>query len=192
MAFLKKRISNSGNSRPLQEDEKSHGDAFNVDGMSAAEDVLEYARENDINCDPLDVIGLVKSLGIRLLLEPMSGDDSGQLERLSDNEWVMKVNSLHHPNRQRFTIAHELGHYIKHRKHTERFRDTVFFRNGESNKMEVEANQFASELLMPKDDFCRFVSGVSTEIKDIAEHFLVSAMAVRVRAKNLGYSGHGL
>lgn len=62
------------------------------------------------------------------------------------------------PGRQRFTVAHELGHYLLHRQIASDFKcldeDVV---DRELKKREIEANEFASYLLMPMDDFRRQV-----------------------------------
>ena len=57
--------------------------------------------------------------------------------------------------------------------------------------MEREANEFAAQLLMPEQSFWQAV--VKTpEIAELASFFQVSSLAIRVRAKELGYQGHNL
>ena len=60
------------------------------------------------------------------------------------------------------------------------------------DQMHHEANEFALELLMPKVAFENFVENVSNEVGEIAKHFQVPSLAVRHRAKMLGYDGHNL
>tara|TARA_B100000378_G_C18031236_1_gene407572 strand:+ start:1262 stop:1630 length:369 start_codon:yes stop_codon:yes gene_type:complete len=76
---------------------------------------------------------------------------------LKDGMRAIVVNSLHHPNRQRFTIAHELGHHQLHLPLLEKgvHVDKAIFRRDQSaskgvQPYEIEANHFAAELLMPK------------------------------------------
>ncbi|KIS44619.1 ImmA/IrrE family metallo-endopeptidase [Kosakonia radicincitans] len=180
MAFMTKNI--KSNDTDLIRDEN----------LTSTEDLLDFAKKNNININPLDVSKLTQLLGIVLHLEPMPGEQSGSLRKDKKGKWVMTVNSLHHPHRQRFTIAHEIGHFIKHTFQRDLFTDTVFFRNEESNKMESEANRFAAELLMPENEFSHFIENVSNQVSDIANHFQVSSMAVRIRAQQLGFSGHNL
>ncbi|GFD67918.1 ImmA/IrrE family metallo-endopeptidase [Alteromonas sp. KUL106] len=161
--------------------------------IHTSEDLLLYAEKKGIKTDPLNIAELAHELGIVVRYEPMDGDDSGSLEMNDkENRWIMTINSLHHPHRQRFTMAHELGHFIKHSPISSRFHDTNFFRNSESNQMETEANNFAADLLMPKDKFDYFVQNKSASAEAVAEYFQVSTIAARVRAKQLGYTGHGL
>jgi Zn-dependent peptidase ImmA (M78 family) len=74
---------------------------------------------------------------------------------VKDGHGVIGVIANHHPNRRRFSVAHEIGHYLLHRDSASVFVDAapVFFRDGTSSagteQQEVEANAFAAELLMP-------------------------------------------
>lgn len=163
----------------------------NLNATFSEEALRKLAVDNSINDSPLDLRALVSLLNIRLEIKPMASDVSGYLKNIA-GRWVIGVNSLHHPRRQNFTIAHELAHYCLHTENMSDFEDTVLFRNGDSNSVESQANNFAAELLMPETEFRDFISNHSSNIDDIANHFNVSGMAVRVRAKVLNYNGHGL
>ncbi|WP_049535879.1 ImmA/IrrE family metallo-endopeptidase [Vibrio harveyi] len=180
MAFVRKSVMKSN---PVPE----------FEDLSAPEHLLELAEKKGIETDPINVSELANALGIVVRYEPMQNDDSGSLKKeKKSGKWVMTVNSLHHPHRQRFTIAHEIAHRIRHAANADSFSDTTFFRNGETNWMEVEANKFAAALLMPEKDFVDFIEKESSTVEDIASHFQVSSMAVRIRAQVLGYDGHNL
>ncbi len=161
--------------------------------LSTPEHLIALAVEKGLETNPVNISELAKHLGIFVRYEPMQDEESGSLKKeKKTGNWIMTVNSLHHPHRQRFTIAHEIAHCIRHAANSDCFEDTTFFRNGESNWMEVEANTFAASLLMPKDAFDNFIENVSSKVEDIAMHFQVSSHAVRIRAKVLGYDGHNL
>ncbi|MNJ37346.1 hypothetical protein D3C77_321600 [compost metagenome] len=187
MAFIRKNIKSK-----LPEAPEAGSGLGTAEKFTVAQ-LLDLAKRSGIESSPLDVQKLLSALGIKLISIPMKDDISGILS-LSDNgkEWVVKVNALHHPNRQRFTIAHEIAHFSRHRSQQVKFEDLNFFRNGDSNPMEVEANRFASELLMPEQIFRDKVRVFSGSIEAIAQFFKVSTLAVRVRAKILGMKGHGL
>ncbi|MCL2917042.1 ImmA/IrrE family metallo-endopeptidase [Shewanella litorisediminis] len=181
MAFIKRK----NNSTSLS--------GVDTSDIKAPEQLLSLARKHNIEVNPLDIAALVYLLGISLRFEPMGDEESGKLHKCPKlSKWVMTINSLHHPNRQRFTMAHELGHHVLHGAISDEFIDKAFHRSNESNYIERQANEFAAELLMPKDDFIHFVSSESNVIEDIANNFQVSTMAVRVRAKQLGFTGHNL
>ena len=111
---------------------------------------------------------------------------------------MIGVNWLHHPNRQRFTIAHEIGHFVLHRGGTyidkgtyARFRD---LESGSGTKREErEANQFAAELLMPRHLVETLLQsqhldpGDDGSLNRLAEEFEVSALAMSFRLANLGF-----
>jgi Zn-dependent peptidase ImmA (M78 family) len=112
---------------------------------------------------------------------------------------IIAVNPNQHPNRQRFTIAHELGHYFRHLcvgGETE-FVDGDFrlhWRNGTSSQgidwNEIEANRFAACLLMPEDLVREDVDKCSTldqeAIQHLAAQYSVSRLAMQYRLINLG------
>src|SRR5271154_163009 len=108
---------------------------------------------------PVPVEKIAKSLGARVRFSPLDDELSGMIF-IKDGVPIIGVNSLHHPNRQRFTVAHELAHLHLHREHIsqrvhvdKRFaesmlrRDTVATTGTE--RLEIDANQFAAALLMP-------------------------------------------
>lgn len=109
-------------------------------------------------------------------------------------------NDRHSKNRQRFTIAHELGHYLLHEQeklHVDR-RFQIQLRDGNSSKgeseEEKEANLFAAELLMPvsfiRQDLAE-VEGLDLEddatVSGLAEKYGVSTQAMTFRLAYLGY-----
>ncbi len=166
--------------------------SHDISRCSTAAELVLMAKTLGLTVVPLDVDGLIRALNIRIRREAMPDETSGYLKRMNDH-WVVGVNNLHHSRRQRFTMAHELGHFVLHQKNGREFIDKVLYRNNlDSNLEEVEANAFAAELLMPEDDFRHYLSDKSNQIEDISTYFNVSALAVRIRAKNLGFAGHGL
>lgn len=132
--------------------------------------------------------------------EPYDGDDmSGVAYRQANGQRVIGVNSLHGTNRQRFTIAHELGHLILHGSDElhidERF--PIGFRDELSSlavsEKEIEANQFAAELLMPAEWVLRDLrerhidfEGDDSVIDELAVKYGVSTRAMTIRLSALG------
>lgn len=162
--------------------------------IDTPERIRTFAQQKGLRTAPsLDVEGVVKALGIEIRKEYLKDDLSGVLRKSPESsKWEMLINAKHHPNRQRYTIAHELGHYCLHRHFQIEFEDRIFFRGAESNKEEMQANSFASEVLMPESDFRKMVHDGKNKIDELAQEFGVSTLALRIRAKSLGMSGHGL
>lgn len=156
-----------------------------MQGKATPDSVLEVAKESGVETKPLDVHSLAKALSLRVEYRVLQDDVSGMLKKIEDG-WVVIVNSLHHRNRQRFTIAHEIAHYLLHRECSEEFVDKAFFRSEDGvGGMEAQANKFAAKLLMPRDDFVDYVRNQSDSLKDVAEAFGVSTAAVKVRADSI-------
>lgn len=129
-----------------------------------------------------DLDKLCESEGIVVSYVAMDPELSGWLEYLSGN-WHVGINRLHHYNRQRFTLAHELGHFFLHRYRQVSFHDKKFFRGFEVNSMEYEANEFAGALLMPEKKFLELSK--SFDDRSLAEYFKVSLQAVEMRKRLL-------
>ena len=105
-----------------------------------------------------------------------------------NRKYKIIINSLDTPARQRFTIAHELGHYFLHKRMIDRkgITDSAIYRGKLSTAMEYEANQFAAELLMPYKDLDRIIKErarkhIKTSIPILADTFDVSKMAMKIR-----------
>lgn len=185
MAILRRHIQRSVNGNDLQNSDQGI--------IDTPDKLLKYAKDNAIEIVPLDLSKLGEKLGIKIEFLPMKDDISGMLYKEEDSDqWHINANKNHHKNRQRYTIAHELGHYFLHKHLHTRFEDVIYFRGGEPSKEEWQANEFASNILMPEQELREYVRKGIVEIDDLAEKFQVSTLALRIRAKNLGMSGHGL
>ncbi len=109
---------------------------------------------------PVNVENLIKELGINLNRSFLAADISGMVECNDKKEYSITVNAADSPFRQRFTMAHELGHYILHRDILgDGITDNRMYRSDAgsiynnqlvNSSHETEANKFAASLLMPK------------------------------------------
>jgi Zn-dependent peptidase ImmA (M78 family) len=139
--------------------------------------------------------------GIRVQTSPLPDQLSGLLYREKGAQHaIIGVNSLHATVRQRFTIAHELGHFLLHKDEVHVDRGySMRFRSIRSataeDRAEIEANQFAAELLMP-EAFIRkawkthaFALDDEYSLSEMARRFQVSPQALTYRLTNLGLIG---
>ncbi|WP_177133633.1 ImmA/IrrE family metallo-endopeptidase [Hydrogenophaga aromaticivorans] len=110
---------------------------------------------------------------------PYSGEFLREQGVIRVNEWEAQV-------RQRFTLAHELGHYAL--GHDDAPRDFAeAFSSKASAPIERAANQFAAELLMPASAVAKLVqTGIFKTVDDLAKAFNVSKVAMTYRINNLG------
>ncbi|WP_273122315.1 ImmA/IrrE family metallo-endopeptidase [Ferrovum myxofaciens] len=114
----------------------------------------------------------------------------GFLQRNPDNsrEWWLTYNINATPERQRFTKAHEIGHYILHSQKQDEFRcgpGVILEKDTGDTNIEAQANQFASYLLMPANHVRSRIEKTPitfTLISELAEFYGVSfeAMCIRV------------
>ena len=158
-----------------------------------AEDVL---RECGISTRPVPLERILKHYRIQRVELPSNGDIFGAIVR-QNGQVVIAVNPSQHPNRQRFTIAHELGyffcHYAEKMEHVDGdFR--VHWRDRESSAgvdwNEIEANRFAAALLMPeqmlRDDLNTCTLLDRAGVQQLASLYNVSRLAMQFRLINLG------
>jgi len=144
---------------------------------------------------PVDLKAILADLGIEFEAVLMD-EASGSLSR-SDDKFTVSVNALESENRQRFTAAHELAHYLLHRdlmgngKRMHRHVDILYAGGEQSGDVifkrshEIEANRIAAQIVMPK----KLVEQEHARTPDpaaLAKTFGVSKAAMEIRLKTLG------
>lgn len=164
---------------------------------SKAKEVLKSFNSLKV---PVPVQEIIEKLGIKVSFAA-SDKYSGVLIRKSDDTILMGLNSLESFNRQRFTMAHELGHYfLGHNKPV--FVDDKVTVNHRENDLakkhydpkEADANAFAASLLMPEEfiekDFEQITKGINVFLDEhlmrLAEKYEVSKEAMKIRLLRLG------
>ena len=159
---------------------------------NAARQILAESR---VTTPHVPVERIIKARKIVLQYAPLDDDLSG-MAYIKDGVGIIGVNALHHPNRQRFSAAHELGHHVLH---ADQIREAVhvdrgiriLYRDDASSlgtqPMEVQANMFAAELLMPTSLLAGAIADGGVDIEDeasvevLAKRFRVSTAAMRFR-----------
>src|SRR4051812_6271332 len=74
------------------------------------ETATRVLRKCKVSTSPVNILRVAQSLGAKVAFEPFGEELSGMLVR-KDDQVIIGVNSRHPKTRQRFTIAHELGHW---------------------------------------------------------------------------------
>jgi Zn-dependent peptidase ImmA (M78 family) len=139
--------------------------------------------------------------GLKLKTEAsILGEDISGLLVVENRRGAIGYNATHARVRQRFTLAHEIGHYVLHVKDSVQsilFVDKyVAFRDDDSSagndKEEVEANAFGAALLMPARLVREEIKKDKLDLDDeddlsaLAKRFHVSMSAMSYRLVNLG------
>ena len=152
-------------------------------------EVLEdYSTEH-----PVKLGALANALGLSIKVSSMGTGASGQI-RNEDGNYVIRVNRYEARERQRFTIAHELAHFLLHRhiidSSEDGIKDNVLYRSGKPEHMEFEANRLGSEIVMPAalvTQKFEQLGGVASDdvIEQLATTFEVSKSAMEIRLGTL-------
>ena len=160
--------------------------------MCAENRAIQLLNEHGVKSAPVNVVKLAKDLGYSVHKAVFKNKNISGGVKFLDGEkekGAIYISINDSANRQRFTLAHELGHCIMHR---ERYREKGLlegidmFRNPENHSpTEVEANACAAEVLMPREMVRqKWAIWGSTEI--LADIFRVSLSAMSYRLFNLG------
>lgn len=165
----------------------------------------EVVRKAQAFRAPVDLDKVCESLGVKVHYENLEDKVSGVL-MIKGGEKHALINFEHHPNRQRFSLAHEIGHLVLHDcRHDRLFIDTnmrVYQRVGAPSHEayanadslttpieEKEANLFASALLMPEDllrsEALRLDLEEEMDVALLARMFSVSDQAMSIRLQQL-------
>lgn len=158
--------------------------------------VLDLLHEHGITTPAVDVQAVAEACGAAIRFERFNNEVSGLLLRDAATN-IIGVEKRQSPTRQRFTIAHELGHLLLHDGEELRV-DRQFRMNLRSpasstaeDVEEIEANAFAASLLMPlpflKRDFEELWIDIDDEeqVKELAGRYEVSPQAMTIRLVNL-------
>ena len=161
----------------------------------AAQRARDLLRTYSVEQPPVDVEWIVSQEGLAIVYEPLEDSVSGVLVCREDAASV-GVNARHHKNRQRFTLAHELGHHQLHPHSPTVFVDDlmIHFRGEGSIPTceELEANAFAAALLMPQEFLLRDLAERAIDASDesavrsLAQRYGVSQQALTLRLVELG------
>src|SRR5208282_5339969 len=115
--------------------------------------LANYVAQKFLNTVPPDLTALCRDLGLRIREVPAQGFDGALIRSKAGQKGIVAVKaSIREASRKRFTLAHEIGHFIiPHHRNIENICEErkieSFDRN--LNRPEMEANEFAAGLLLP-------------------------------------------
>ncbi|MBI5229961.1 MAG: ImmA/IrrE family metallo-endopeptidase [Candidatus Magasanikbacteria bacterium] len=157
----------------------------------AKQEAEKIFQDFAITIAPIDVKSIAEKMGIEISYAP-SAKYSGMLIRKSDKKSLMGINNNESTGRMRFTIAHELGHYILHPRDSVNIDYRDKHHSIQKSQKEKLADFFAANLLMPesliKNDF-NFATKKGIFFEDdlinLADKYQVSGEAMKWRLVNL-------
>jgi Zn-dependent peptidase ImmA (M78 family) len=157
-----------------------------------ARDVLE---RHNMTTVPIDPVLLANREGIKINNAKFSDANLAGMIVKRGNDVTILVNHEDPPFRKRFTIAHELGHHFLHLLQDGEYLDKEanLFRQQladdremtPSRRQEIQANMFASSLLMPESQVRQYWTE-RPSIEALAKIFSVSNEAMGYRIASLG------
>lgn len=142
---------------------------------------------------PIPLGKLANEMGLKVLSATLPAGVSGEL-RPDQGKFVVKVNRHDSKARQRFTVAHEIAHFLLHKDHIgDGIRDDALYRSMLSDAREAEANRLAADLLMPmallKPAYERARQDGAVDFSArLAQEFGVSEAAMKIRLEQLAGS----
>jgi len=131
---------------------------------------------------PVHIIPMAKDLGLKVFKNKEFPDNlSGLIMKENDGEYSIHANGNQGITRQRFTIAHELAHFLLHKdKIGDGIKDDFLYRSKLPSKIEREANKLAAALLMP-EHLLKTEINKSLTVSEQAEKFWVSNITMDIR-----------
>ena len=130
---------------------------------------------------------IASDLGLKVYKTKLNNEVSGMLKRDKElggsSGFAIFVNADHPVTRRRFTIAHEIAHYILHRDLiADGIKEDKLLRSGLPSHIETEANRFAANILMPWALINEEMRKTpEAGIEDLARTFNVSPIAMSIR-----------
>lgn len=160
--------------------------------MSKTENItseqLEIIRSH-LNEVPVKISSLGHALGLRIKLATLPPGISGEIRPDSEapSGYKIRINRHEAKSRQRFTVAHEIAHYLLHKNYIgSGLEDSVLYRSRLSSEIESSANRLAADLLMPMnlvEDEIRSNRSMDEEslLDYLSKEFDVSPAAMKIR-----------
>ncbi|EPM7948212.1 ImmA/IrrE family metallo-endopeptidase [Vibrio parahaemolyticus] len=143
------------------------------------------------NSFPIKIGSIAKSFGIVVKRATLKPGISGMIK---ESNGVVEIKISRHDSieRQRFTLAHEIAHFLLHRDIIgDGIEDSMLFRSSLSNTLEAQANRLAADIVMPFSliNDVKFPEETRLEIKieEIARVAELSIPAIEVRLSKKGF-----
>lgn len=146
--------------------------------------ILEAQREL-----PVRVGDIARQLGLPVKASTLPAGISGEIRPLGST-FEIKVNRHESRGRQRFTVAHELAHFLLHRDQIgSGVSDDALYRSSLSDSREAEANRLAAQILMPRERVRAALQETPGTLEErlqlLAETFGVSEAAMSIRLEQI-------
>ena len=142
------------------------------------------------NNNSVRVGDIANELGLTVILATLPLLVSGEIRPDPNNQgkFIIKIN-MHEPKvKQRFTVAHEIAHFLLHSNLiNDTVEESVLYRSRLSNSIEAEANRLAADIIIPPSIVNELLDDVDVyneiEIANLANTLKVSVDALKIRLR---------
>lgn len=157
------------------------------------EDEKRIVLDRFMRDTPIQLGALAKELGLTVKLSTLKPGVSGKIYK-ENNSYTIKINRHETRERQRFTLAHEISHFLLHRDIIDQSEggiiDNVLYRSGAPEQIEFEANRLAADMLMPRKIVSQKLDALGAPVSEevieyMAQIFQVSKAAMEIRLSPL-------
>ena len=137
---------------------------------------------------PVQLDRIARALGLAVAVDPrLPPGISSQID-VQSARVLITVNGSHAPQRQRFTLAHAIGHCVLHREAIGNalVEDAYLRGAGLAPAVDAEADRYAADLVMPADLVGSFWNQGVRSVSEMARRFDVTPEAAQTRLSQLG------
>ena len=155
----------------------------------AREMARKILKDYSLKSVPTDLKKIFDALGFEYVELDDPEDVDGMIVKVGDKPSIVVINVKKPLARQRFTLAHELGHlFLNHNERDMYDAETAreqsdYFSTYNKAPKEIEADVFASELLIPFEHIKKYHDRIS-DIEWLSQTFQVSKAAMIVAIEN--------
>ena len=144
---------------------------------------------------PIKIGALAKAFDITVKKSTLDAGVSGEIKKVN-GKIVIRVNRHDVKERQRFTLAHEIAHYLLHEdKIGDGIVDDILYRSNLSDDLEAQANRLAADIIMPWTLIKKTLDRCSDltpdqKIEKLATEAKVSPTAAKIRVGKMNMVSH--
>jgi Zn-dependent peptidase ImmA (M78 family) len=135
---------------------------------------------------PIKVGAIAQAFKIDVKKSTLAAGISGEIKEI-DNVVTIRINRHDVKERQRFTLAHEIAHFLLHRdKIGDGITDDILYRSGLSDTQEAQANRLAADIVMPWPLIQKSLESygdlkLEQKIEKLAAEAEISTTAIKIR-----------
>jgi hypothetical protein len=139
---------------------------------------------------PIKLGKISSDFGLIVKRATLPANISGEIKEVGGNI-LIRVNRHDAETRQRYTLAHEIAHFLLHKHLLQTgITDDVLYRSNQSDEVEAEANRLAADILMPVNMvqyLVKYYESLKGELlyETLADCFNVSITAIKIRLNKI-------